>query len=241
MIFKNIITLQPHIHQDFNSNLDFLLQQIQKAPEGSILLAPEVMLTGFAYQRMEEASEFSKIATQKILDVIADKTLIITMIERRGRDFFNNLKVFHNSTLIHKQAKSKLFALGNEHLHFKQGDEEECVPFVIDGIKCGALVCFELRFIENWKKLQQAEIIFIPAQWGEARKQHLATLSRALAIMNQSFVVVSNPMNLQMAKNSSIITPYGIVHKNDKKYSINLEINLEEVEHMRKYIQVRNV
>ncbi|MCE3039173.1 nitrilase-related carbon-nitrogen hydrolase [Helicobacter anatolicus] len=241
MIFKNIVTLQPKIYQDFYTNLDFLVEQIQKAPKDSLILAPEVALTGFSYQRMEEASEFSKIATQKFLDASTDKTFMTTMIEKKGRGFFNNFKVFWHNTLIHKQSKSKLFALGNEHLHFQAGDEEECVPFVIDGVKCAALICYELRFIEKWQKIQDVEIIFIPAQWGEVRKEHFVTLARALAIANQCYVVVSNPRNLQMAKNSAIITPYGIMHKNDKKPCIEVEINLEEVEHMRKHIQLRGM
>lgn len=239
MIFKKIYTLQPRILQDFNSNLDFLIQQIESAEEDSILLAPEVMLSGFSYQKMEEASEFSRIATQRILEATTNKTCIITMIEKNGNAFFNNLKVFHRNCVIHKQAKTKLFALGDEHLHFAQGSVEECVPFVIDGVKCGALICFELRFPKMWERMREAEIIFVPAQWGEPRKEHFETLTRALAILNQSYVVASNPMNLQMARGSAIISPYGLVHKNDKKELIELEINLDEVHRVRKYIQIR--
>lgn len=239
MTFKKIYTLQPHIHQDYNLNLEFLLKHIKYAQEGSIILAPEVMLTGFAYQKMEEASEFSRIATEKILEATANKTCIITMIEKNNQSYFNNLKVFHNKKLIHKQAKTKLFTLGDEHLHFKQGNIEECVPFMIDGIKCSALICFELRFPQMWDLVRDSEIVFISAQWGGPRKEHFETLSRALAILNQSYVITSNPKNLQMAKGSSIISPYGLVFKNDRKEVIALEIHLDEVARVRKYIQVR--
>ncbi|RDU71363.1 carbon-nitrogen hydrolase family protein [Helicobacter anseris] len=239
MIFKKIYTLQPHIHQDFNANLEFLLKQINQAQKDSIILAPEVMLTGFAYQKMEEASEFSRIATEKILDATTNKTCIITMIEKNNQMFFNNLKVFHNNEVIHKQAKTKLFVLGDEHLHFKQGDIGECVPFMIDGIKCSALICFELRFPQMWDLVRDSDMVFVCAQWGGPRKEHFETLSRAMAILNQSYVITSNPKNLQMAKGSAIISPYGLVFKNDRKEVIELEVNLEEVSRVRKYIQVR--
>lgn len=241
MTFKQIYTLQPRIKQDFQSNLDFILAHLKNAKKDSITLAPELALSGFAYQKMQEASDFSRLATEKILEVMGQKSLIITMIEKNGNYFYNNLKVFHNGQIIHKQAKSKLFMLGDEHLHFKAGDINECIPFVINGIKCAALICFELRFIDMWSNLGDAQMIFIPAQWAKPRKMHFETLTRALAIAKQSYVVASNPMNLQMAKGSSIITPYGLVHKNDNKEIISFEANLSEVMHVRKYLQTQNL
>ena len=241
MISKRVYTLQPSIFQDFDRNLDFIIAQLYEIPYGGILLAPEVALTGFAYQRMEEASEFSKKATEKLLSASEGKTFMTTMIEKKNKNFYNNFKVFHHGSIIHKQAKSKLFSLGDEHLYFKEGDSDECVPFVIDGVKCGALVGFELRFLEMWNQMYDAEIIFIPAQWAKIRKMHFETLSRALAIANQSFVITSNPSNQQVECGSAIITPYGLVHLNDHKHRIELEIDLEEVVRMRKYIQTKRV
>ena len=40
----------------------------------------------------------------------------------------------------------------------------------IDGLKIGFVICFELRFIKYWEKLQGCDIIFIPAMWGIKRK-----------------------------------------------------------------------
>lgn len=39
-----------------------------------------------------------------------------------------------------------------------------------------------------------------------------------------------------MAKGSAIITPYGIVYKNDKKHLITHEADISETTRMRKYI-----
>lgn len=238
MIFKQVYSLQSKIKQDFESNLDSILAHLQNAKKDSITLAPELALTGFAYQKMQEASDFSRIATERILQAVDEKTLIITMIERNGNHFYNNLKVFHRGEIIHKQAKSKLFTPGDEHLHFRAGDSGECIPFILDGVKCAALICFEIRFVEMWESLGDAQIIFIPAQWAKPRKMHFETLIRALAIIKQSYVVASNPMNLQMARGSAVISPYGVVHKNDNKEVISLETNLSEVDHIRKYFQI---
>lgn len=237
MISKKLYALQVKIGTDFELNLKKVLALLEQCQEDSIICTPEVVFSGFAYQHMEEAAEFSKIATKTLLDATKHHTLITTMIEKNHQQFFNNLKVFHKGEIIHKQAKHKLFALGDEQLHFSAGAEDEIVPFCVDSLKCAALNCFELRFIDLWKRVQGADIIFIPAQWGKQRKDQFETLCKALAIVNQSFVVASDGANDTMAKGSAVITPYGMVYKNDKKESISAQVDLHETSKMRKYIQ----
>ena len=237
MISKKLYALQVKIGTDFELNLKKVLALLEQCQEDSIICTPEVVFSGFAYQHMEEASEFSKIATQTLLEASKHHTLITTMIEKNHQQFFNNLKVFHKGEIIHKQAKHKLFALGDEQLHFSAGAEDEIVPFYVDSLKCAALNCFELRFIDLWKRVQGADIIFIPAQWGKQRKDQFETLCKALAIANQSFVVASDGANDTMAKGSAVITPYGVVYKNDKKEIISAQVDLHETSKMRKYIQ----
>ncbi|MCI6312966.1 MAG: carbon-nitrogen hydrolase family protein [Helicobacter sp.] len=237
MISKMLYALQVKIGTDFEFNLKKVLTLLDQCQEDSIICTPEVVFSGFAYQRMEEAAEFSKIATQTLLEATKNHTLITTMIEKNHQHFFNNLKVFHKGEIVHKQSKNKLFALGDEQLHFCAGSEDEIAPFYIDSIKCAALNCFELRFIDLWKRVQGADIIFVPAQWGKQRKDQFEALCKALAIANQSFVVASDGANDTMAKGSSVITPYGVVYKNDKKECVQAQVDLRETSKMRKYIQ----
>ncbi|PAF41822.1 carbon-nitrogen hydrolase family protein [Helicobacter sp. 11S03491-1] len=238
MISKRLYAIQFKTKQDFQSNLNEVEGLVKKCGEDAIVLTPELVFTGFAYQRMTQASEFSKIVTESLLNASKDQSIITTMIEKNGNCFYNNLKVFHKGEVIHKQSKHKLFMLGEEHLHFCSGDVEEIIPFRIDGVICGALNCFELRFTDLWRRLLGSEIIFVPAQWGKARKDHYETLSKALAIANQAFVVASDSANESMAKGSAIITPYGLCHRDDKREIISAEVDLNEVEKMRKYIYI---
>lgn len=237
MISKKLYCMQIKSGQDFAKNLTQVEDFIAQCGKDAIICAPEVVLSGFAYQRMKEASEFSKHATERLLECSAKykNTLIITMIEEKNKRFYNNLKVFHKGEVIHKQSKNKLFLLGDEQLHFKAGDKDEITFFDIDGVKCAALICFELRFVELWEQVKGADIIFISAQWGKPRKNHFEILSQALAVANQAFVVASNSANDTMAKGSAIITPYGIVHKNDRKPFVACEVDLGETSRMRKY------
>ncbi len=94
--------------------------------------------------------------------------------------------------------------------------EEDFLHFSINGVKFGLIICFELRFKELWKRLEGVDIVVAPSMWGRPRKVHLEVLAQALAIMNQSFVVVSNSSNPEMAKGSLIASPWGNLTKNDR-------------------------
>ncbi|MDE5591364.1 MAG: carbon-nitrogen hydrolase family protein [Helicobacter sp.] len=237
MISKQLYALRLKTKQNFQENLATLRDYLSQCEPQSIILAPEVCLTNFCYQRMEEASEFSKTATEEILQHSLDKTIILTMIEKYRNGFYNNLKVFHQGNLIHKQSKHKLFPLGNEHLYFQSGDMDEISPFMISDIKCGAINCFELRFIEIWQQLKGCDLIFVPCQWGKERKEHLQTLTKALAITNQSFVIVSDGNNDSNAKVSEIITPFGNVYKDHSKAIISHRADFNEIAKMRTFIK----
>lgn len=235
---KRLYALQMKIRLDFNANLNTIENIAQNCGEGAIILTPEVALSGFCYQKMNEASNFSKIATERFLELSADKTIVTTMIEKKNSKFYNNLKVFSRGVMVHKESKCRLFPLGNEHNHFQSGSESEKILFDIDGIKCGAINCFELRFPRLWELVRGAELIFVPAQWGRERKEHFETLCRALAIANQAFVLCADSANDQMAKGSAIISPFGQVTKNDTREVVSAEVDISEVKKVRKYLDV---
>lgn len=235
---KRFYALQIKIKSSFEENLSQIEALAKGCGEGAIILTPEVAISGFCYQKMNEASEFSRIATERLLEASVDKTIITTMIEKNKGKFYNNLKVFSRGVMIHKQSKYKLFPLGDEHNHFAAGSDSEFCPFFIDDVKCVAINCFELRFPKIWDLVRGADVIFVPAQWGKERKEHFETLTRALAIANQAFVVCADASNFNLAKGSAIISPFGVVIKNDKREVVSAEIDLDEVRKMRKYIKV---
>ncbi len=235
---KRLYALQIKTRFNFEDNLKNIESISKNCGEGAIIVTPEVAISGFCYQRMNEASEFSKVATERLLEASEDKTIVTTMIEKYNNKYFNNLKVFSRGVMVHKQTKSKLFSLGDEHNHFSNGKESEICLFDIDGIKCGALNCFELRFPHLWELVRGASIIFVPGQWGRERKEHWENLTRTLAIINQAFVICADSANDTMAKGSAVISPFGVVIKDDKREVVSSEVDLNEVQKMRKYINI---
>ena len=51
-------------------------------------------------------------------------------------------------------------------------------------------------------------------------------------------MVCADAANVNLAKGSAIISPFGAVIKNDKREVVSAEVDLSEVAKMRKYVQV---
>jgi predicted amidohydrolase len=234
----NLITLQTKPTSNFQDNLDYLEKLILQTPMDSFILAPELCLTSYAYGRITEASKFTKKAIERLTDLSKDRTIGLTMTNKECEDYFNTFYIFHKGKIIHKQSKIKLFTLNDENKYFTAGEEKDIKLFEIDGLKIGVLICFELRFIEYWQKLQGADIILIPAMWGDKRKDNYETLTKALAVANQCFVIASDSADESCAKSSAIITPFGEVTIDDSKEIISKTIDLKEIKLMRKYLDV---
>jgi omega-amidase len=187
---------------------------------------------------MEEASTFSIKAIEEIKALSEDKIIALTFITKDENKFFNTLYIFHNLQIIHTQSKAKLFPLGNELEYFSAGNEQDIKIIEINGLKIATLICFELRFPQLWEKIKGADIILNPAMWGVKRKDHYESISKALALVNQCFVIASNSANDNMAKGSAIISPFGNVIKDDSKTKIEANFDKDEIKKVRTYINI---
>lgn len=235
---RPIISLCFETSEDFFQNLDRLSTLIDQAPEDAIIVAPEVCLSGFAYARFEEAAAFSVYALEKLRISVGNRLLIFTAITKEGDTFYNIAYALHNTVIIHTQAKAKLFALGAEHEHFSAGKEGAIIPFLFEGIKIGILICFELRFKQLWQQLEGCDIIALPAQWGKLRSEHFVTLTNALAVMNQCYVIASDAANEDTSAMSGIITPFGGEIRNSGSEILTSHYESRTVESMRRYLNV---
>jgi omega-amidase len=233
-----LIALQIKTTSNFQENLTHLKDLINSCEKDSLILAPELALSGFSYDRMEEAAQFSLKAIEEIQALSADKTIALTFIIKKDGNFYNTLYIFHNFKIIHTQSKVKLFPLGDELEYFKAGDINDIKIIEINGIKIATLICFELRFPELWQKIKGADIILNPAMWGIKRKDHYESISKALALVNQCFVIACNSADENMAKGSAIINPFGIVKKDDKNEIIEDFFDKNEIKKVRTYINI---
>jgi predicted amidohydrolase len=223
---------------DYEKNLSTLLKLIEQRDEGSIIVAPEVCLTSYDYENFEKALDFADMADDAIKKVSKNKTIILTMMQRDLDEVFNFVKIYHNGEIVHKRAKTRLFRFGDEHKFISEGDAKDIEIVEVDGIKIGILICFELRFKELWQKLEGADIIAVPSWWGVLRTEHFVSLTQALAIMNQCYVVASDSKDAECTKMSGIITPHGVVDRNLGKEALEIEYSKKEISIMRRYMDV---
>ena len=231
-----VASLQLPSHQRYQKNLETLLFYLKEHQDKHIVVAPEVFLTSYDYEHMTTAAKFSANALKTLKREVGEQIVVLTLILEEGDEFVNQAVVIHKHRIIHRQEKVKLFKLGDEDLYLKAGRKKKIKPFEIEGVSYAILICFELRFKELWKQVEGVDVVLIPARWGKPRKAHLEVLSRALAIMNQCYVVVSNSSDEDMASSSSIISPTGEVTMDDSVEVVEGNIDFREIKKMRRYI-----
>ena len=233
-----VVALQLKNKPDYQKNLDELIEAIKNESKDALIVAPEVCLTDYDYDNLQSAADFGKKALHRLLEVVDKEIVVLTLILQEGEHFVNKAVVINRGKIVHSQNKYKLFKLGNEHHYLRAGDGKDIKIFEIDNIKYGLLICFELRYKELWQKLEGADIILAPSQWGEPRKRHLEIIPNALAVINQCYVVVANSSKEGMASSSAIYAPMGGVTIDDASSKIVSEIDLKQVKFMRRYIKL---
>ena len=233
------VVIQRRSEVHYRDNLERLLEVIDRRGEGTLIVAPEVYLTAYDYAHIDAAAAFSQEALEKLVERVDGQIVIVTMILKEGEDFVNRAVVIHRHRLLHRQEKAKLFRLGEEDRYLRAGETEKIVPFEIEGVKYAILICFELRFKELWRQIEGADIVVVPARWGLPRKRHLEILSRALAVINQCYVVVANSSDSDMAASSAIISPEGEAVEGERESVFEGSILFREIRKMRRYIVMK--
>jgi len=223
---------------NYNDNLQTLLTLVNQTQENSIVVAPEVCLTAYDYDRFDEVLAFAPIAIEEIKKASFNKTIILTIIEKRGDEVFNFAKVFHNGEVIYERAKARLFRFGDEHKYMSEGSDEAIKIIEVDGIKIAIFICFELRFKELWQMSEGADVIAVPSYWGVLRTEHFKAITQTLAIINQCYVVASDSQDDECTKMSGIITPQGEVQRNGNKPCLEVPYSKKEISLMRRYMDV---
>ena len=225
---------------------------IKKAAEEAcdVIVLPELWNTGFFPKENlvslsdksgeRTKSEISSLAKELSVNIVAGSVATL-----RGDKVYNTAYVFSRSgECICEYDKLHLFSPMGEHNFFEKGEGAKC--FKLDGIKCGVIICYDLRFPELSRKLalEGAEIIFLVAQWPDVRIPHLLALAKARAIENQIFFAVCNSCGnagaTQYGGNSVIFDPWGEVLSvaGESEEIITAECDMETSAGIRKSINV---
>ena len=132
----------------------------------------------------------------------------------RGGNIYNTAMVFDRSgQCIAEYDKTHLFTPMGEH-NFYTGGDHLC-RFLLDGIPCAVIICYDVRFPELVRTLclSGIDLLFVVSQLPRERIPHLQTLTAARAIENQIFVACCNSCGTAeqtvFGGHSSILDPFG--------------------------------
>lgn len=220
-----------------------------------VVVLPEMWNIGYLTEELEDyLPDVEGNRTKGFLSHLA-KELNVNIVggsvaTKKGSDFFNTSYVVNREgKIIAEYDKAHLFSYVGEEKKYHQGDK--CVTFQLDGINCGIILCYDLRFPEWSRKqaLEGTQVLFVPAEWPLARVDHWRILNRARAIENQMYIVCINgcgeiDSKQHYAGNSMIIHPLGTLladaGEHARETMIYSNIDLLDVEKVRKRMMILN-
>ncbi|MEJ7553226.1 MAG: carbon-nitrogen hydrolase family protein [Aquificaceae bacterium] len=223
-------------------NLKKVLEMLSYVKDGSFVLLPEMWQCGFDYQNLKKHADATQEVLQEVIRVSKEKklTVIGTYPLSAKEGIYNSAILVDKGNIAGVRHKIKLFPLYEEQKHFLPGNENPL--FEVSGVKLGILICFELRFPELSWSLREAKLLLVPAMWGGERKEHLKILSRARAIENQCFLMLSNAWGEvggeEYGGSSAIYNPWGEVLAFSERGDslLQVEVDLEDAQRVRNLI-----
>ncbi len=183
---------------------------------------------------------FSKLSKELNVNIIAG-----SVINEKQDGIYNTSYIFNKQgECIAEYDKTHLFSYMGEDQYFEKGSG--ITVFELDGIKCGIVICYDIRFVELVRTLalQEIKILFVVAQWPMLRIHHWQILNEARAIENQIFVACVNSCGRAgetiYGGNSALIDPWGevILRASNQEEIITGNLELSIVEKIRDTIHV---
>ena len=203
--------------ENFSHAAELVKRAMENKPD--VLVLPETWNTGFFPRENLQAlcdrdgarvkEVFGALAARYQVNIVAGSVSNV----RDGR-VYNTAMVFDRTgACIASYDKTHLFTPMGEDNYYTPGDR--LCTFVLDGVKCGLIICYDVRFPELTRSLTVPglDMLFVVSQWPKVRTFHLRSLTTARAIENQMFLVCCNSCGTAgqtvYGGNSAIIDPWG--------------------------------
>lgn len=215
-----------------------------------ILVLPETWNTGFfPKENLKQLCCNDGKEVKEVIASLADKYKVNivagSVSNLKDGKVYNTAYVFErNGRCVASYDKTHLFTPMGEDEFYTYGDG--FCTFTLDGVKCGIIICYDLRFPELTRKLvlEGIEVLFVVSQWPKERIFHLKSLITARAIENQIFVVCCNSCGTAGSTvyggNSAIIDPLGetLANAGETEQIITANCSFKVLDDIRKRIPV---
>jgi len=226
------------IWENINSNLirfEALINSIDQPTD--IIILPEMFTTGFTMKQQEyaESTEGKTLEWLKKTAIDRNTAIIGSFICKDKEQFYNRLYFVHPDGQYETYDKRHLFRMGEEHLHYGQGEKRVIVEY--KGWRICPLICYDLRFPVWSRNKDDYDLLLYIANWPESRRDVWKTLLAARAIENQCYVagvnrVGKDGMGLKYSGDSRVIDARGETvsqSRMSEESVISVEISLDEL------------
>lgn len=229
------------------SHAEAMIREAVNRDHPDTVVLPETWNTGFFPQELAPCADDDGKATKALCSALA-KELHINIVagsvaNRRADGYYNTAYVFDRSgNLVAEYDKTHLFTPSGEHNFFRMGSRT--CRFTLEGIPCGLIICYDIRFPELIRSLtvQGVDLLFVVSQWPAKRAMHLDTLARARAIENQTFLALCNSAaaDTACAGHSAIIDPWGeyLAKAGETEEIISADLDFSVIQGIRESINV---
>lgn len=203
--------------ENFSHAAELVKRAMKDKPD--VLVLPETWNTGFfPRENLQALCDRDGSRVKQVFGALAERyqvNIVAGSVSNvRGGKVYNTAMVFDRTgACIASYDKTHLFTPMGEDNYYTPGDR--LCTFVLDGVKCGLIICYDVRFPELTRSLTVPglDMLFVVSQWPKVRTFHLRSLTTARAIENQMFLVCCNSCGTAgqtvYGGNSAIIDPRG--------------------------------
>lgn len=220
-----------------------------KGNGADFVLFPEMSMTGFSMhpEKIGETRE-----RPDTLDFFREQALRYGLFIGVGYAEYREPKSFNRYGIISPKGelltdyrKIHPFTFGTEAVHYAGGDE--IVSCQVKDWTVSPFICYDLRFPEIFQiAAKKADLIVVPANWPEDRREHFMTLLRARAIETQCYVAginrVGHARTLSYSGDSMIVDPFGRVLAQGQREEtlVTADLDLQALREYRKSFPARS-
>lgn len=233
-------------------NYAHAVELIEKAiaQKPDVLVLPETWNTGFfPKEGLHDLCDREGRQTRTVIGALAARygvNIVAGSISNlRGGKVYNTALVFDRTgSCIASYDKTHLFTPMGEEQYYTSGDR--LCRFTLDGVNCGLIICYDIRFPELARSLavQGLDMLFAVSQWPGQRIGHLDVLTKARAIENQLFLCCCNGCGAAdetvFGGHSAVIDPWGqvLAQADDTEQILYAEVDLSQLQSIRESIHV---
>lgn len=215
-----------------------------------VIVLPETWNTGFFPKEDLAArsdldgsrvrAEIGGLAKELGVNIVAGSVSNI----KQGRVYNTSYTFDRAGVCVNEYDKIHLFTPLGEPDYYAAGSQAPL--FRLDGVACGLIICYDLRFPELARTLalQGAEVLFAVSQWPAVRASQAEILAKARAIENQAFLAYANSCGKAgetvFGGQSALIDPWGraLAQAGESEAIITADFDLSVIQKIRQSINV---